>query len=108
MPINYKDYPPEFPEISARLREGRANNRCEECGAENHLPHPDTGSIVVLTTAHLNHIKDDIREENLKVLCQRCHLRLDLSRHIFNRVYGSDTRRLNCDLFEGTEYEYPR
>lgn len=32
---------------------------------------------VVLTTAHLNHIAGDDRDENLQALCQRCHLAHD-------------------------------
>ena len=43
---------------------------------------------VVLTTAHLNHKKHDTRHENLAALCQACHLRYDLPRHIRNRKYG--------------------
>ena len=31
----------------------RAENRCEWCGAVNYIPHPDTGSKVVLTIAHV-------------------------------------------------------
>lgn len=54
--------------------------RCE-CGAENYKPHPITGSIVILTVAHLGMPKPDgtpgskddlhdVREENLAALCQ--------------------------------------
>ena len=100
MPCDYKEYPANWKEISARIRNERAQNRCEECGAQNGKPHPVTGSKVVLTVAHLNHKKDDVRGENLKALCQRCHLRYDLSHHIFNRKYGRDTRKLNYDLFD--------
>jgi 5-methylcytosine-specific restriction endonuclease McrA len=34
MPINYKDYPPNWKEIRARILK-RANNRCEGCGLSN-------------------------------------------------------------------------
>lgn len=52
MPIDYRHYPPNWKEISLRIRE-REEWRCKWCGAINGEPHPDTGSIVVLTTAHL-------------------------------------------------------
>ena len=31
----------------------RSGGRCEWCGAVNYIPHPDTGSKVVLTIAHV-------------------------------------------------------
>jgi predicted nuclease with RNAse H fold len=93
MPINYKDYPPEFPEISKRIRFERANNCCEWCGAKNYEPHPITGSKVILTVAHLNHIKEDCRDDNLRALCQRCHLNYDRPHHIANRKRNAATRR---------------
>lgn len=39
----------------------------------------DAGSFVrvILTVAHLNHREDDNRPENLRALCQRCHLTHD-------------------------------
>lgn len=78
-------YPPDWDEISARIRFKRANNRCEQCGAVNYKPHPETGSRVVLTTAHLNHDPSDNRDENLKALCQACHNRYDAAKRAANR-----------------------
>lgn len=71
-PENKARYPKDWPAISKRIRE-RAGNKCEYCSAENGKPHPITGSKVVLTTAHLNHLPEDCRDENLKSLCQKCH-----------------------------------
>ncbi len=57
----------------------RAGNRCEgspaypDCRAENHQPHPVTGSRVVLTTAHLDHNPSNCDPANLRAWCQRCH-----------------------------------
>lgn len=96
MPVDWKRYPKEWKEISKRIRFERAGNQCEWCGAKNHEPHPDTGSMVVLTVAHLGvdyldgrkgdkHDKHDVREENLAALCQRCHLRYDIQEHVQNR-----------------------
>jgi len=100
MPIDYSEYPDNWHEISKRIRFERAGNKCEWCGAKNRMPHPVTGSMVVLTVAHLNHEKHDVRDENLAALCQRCHLGYDAKRHAYNRKYGRDTRKLNYDLFD--------
>lgn len=70
-------YPENWKEISARIRFERARGRCEKCGATHFQPHPLTGSRVVLATAHLNHIPEDVRNENLQAMCQRCHLKYD-------------------------------
>jgi hypothetical protein len=35
-PENRKLYPPNWPEISRRIRIGRAKNRCEVCGVRNY------------------------------------------------------------------------
>lgn len=88
MPIDYSEYPDDWHEISRYIRFERAGNRCEWCGAKNGEYHPETGSKVVLTVAHLNHIKDDVRDENLAALCQSCHLGYDAKHHALNRKYG--------------------
>ena len=85
MPIDYREYPPDWKDISKRIRFERANGKCEWCGAENYQPHPITGSKVILTVAHMNDDKMDISEDNLFALCQRCHLQYDLPKHIRNR-----------------------
>lgn len=55
---------------------------------------------IILTIAHLKHDKEnhDVKDEDLKALCQKCHLRHDLKRHIENRKYGIETRRRNYKL----------
>ena len=67
-------YPKDWALRSRFVRFVRARGRCEWCGAKHGEPHPITGSIVVLTTAHV----DDDRPEacsllNLAALCQKCH-----------------------------------
>jgi 5-methylcytosine-specific restriction endonuclease McrA len=84
MPIDYSKYPADWKDISQRIRFERANNHCEWCGAENYKPHPETGSKVILTVAHLNHDTMDNRDANLAALCQRCHLRHDADIHAQN------------------------
>lgn len=94
MPMNPARYPPDWPEISDRIR-WRAGNRCEwidqdgqRCQARQGLPSPITGSRVVLTVAHLgiptpdgspgsHQDKMDCRPENLLCLCQFHHLNYD-------------------------------
>jgi 5-methylcytosine-specific restriction endonuclease McrA len=70
-------YPKEWPLISLTIR-ALAGFRCEWCGAENGKPHPETGSKVVLTVAHLDHDPSHCADRNnLAALCQRCHNRYD-------------------------------
>jgi len=82
-PENRTRYPKTWPKIRADILD-RAGNRCEGsprfpwCRAENGKPHPETGSRVVLTIAHLADPIEDCRPSNLRAWCQRCHLRYDL------------------------------
>lgn len=112
VPIDYKEYPPDWPEISKRIRFERAQNKCEctgecnqhvgPCGAVNYEPHPVTGSKVVLTVAHWpDSNKYNVAEDNLHAWCQRCHLGADIKRHVRNRKYGRHhdrERQLRLDL----------
>jgi len=92
--IDYKNYPANWNAISSDIRFNRAQNRCEQCGAENYKPHPQTGSMVNLSVAHLNQDTTDNRPENLKALCQRCHLNYDRSSNKKRRKYGKDILNL--------------
>lgn len=91
-PENRARYPEDWPVISLRIRIERARYRCEctgecglvhderadgRCGAINRLPHPRTGSRVVLTVMHLNHDPENCSDENLLAGCQQCHNRYD-------------------------------
>ena len=66
------------------------------CIALNGKLHPISGSKVVLTVAHLGiakpygipgdkHDKHDVRPDNLKAMCQLCHLSFDFNDHIRKR-----------------------
>lgn len=99
-------YPKNWREISRRIRE-RAGNCCEgaprlypDCRAVNGQPHPVTGSIVVLTVAHLNHEPENCSDDNLAALCQRCHLTYDAKHHARNAAETRRRRRAVGDLFE--------
>ena len=82
-----KRYPTDWNLRRRFIIEYRAAGRCEWCGAVNYQPHPDTGSKVVLTIAH---VWDKRPEQasllNLAALCQRCHLNWDRREHEFNRL----------------------
>lgn len=94
MPIkseNVGRYPKDWKSISAAIRK-RAGDRCEcegECGLHpakrceehNGTPAKWAKGKIVLTVAHLNHTPEDCRDENLKAMCQRCHLRYDQKHH---------------------------
>lgn len=91
-PENRARYPRDWPAISARIRE-RAGDRCEcegECGRGTHAgrcpnrqgePAYGTGSRVVLTTAHLDHTPENCADDNLRSMCQGCHLHYDREHH---------------------------
>jgi hypothetical protein len=112
--MNRNLYPKNWRQISHRIRFERAEGKCEECGAPHNGFRDDNGdwygeefgiefphmtehmSKIVLTTAHLGIPKPDgspgdrsdtmdCREENLKALCQRCHLAFDRSDNINRR-----------------------
>ena len=75
MPIraeNKSRYPKNWPEISRAIRDA-AGNKCQQCGAANGQPHPITGSLVVLTVAHLDHTPENCQPANLRAWCQKCH-----------------------------------
>ena len=65
----------------------RAAGRCEWCGAVNYSAHPDTGSKVVLTIAHVwDKAPENASLLNLAALCQRCHNRWDAADRAWNRM----------------------
>ena len=82
-------YPPDWAAISRRIRFERAGNRCEWCRAENYQPHPDTGSKVILTVAHLDHNPANNADDNLAALCQRCHNTYDAPKRASNRKHNA-------------------
>jgi len=74
-------------------------DQSDRCLAINHGPHPITESMVVLTVAHLDHDPTNNDDDNLRAMCQRCHLAYDKEHH-------KQTRRKRLavrDLFEPEE-----
>jgi len=102
-------YPKDWKAISLAVRE-RAGWRCEgspaypDCRARNGQPHPVTGSVVILTVAHLDHMPENSADDNLRAICQRCHLTYDAAHHAANAASTRRSRRAIGDLFAcGTE-----
>lgn len=95
-PENKHRYPANWKDISLRIKE-RAGWQCEclgECGRGTHpnrcpnthnKPAYGTGSKVILTTAHLNHTPENCDDNNLKAMCQGCHLHYDKDHHAETR-----------------------
>lgn len=98
MPIDYREYHPKWTLIVLLIKRRALRDNgvdcCEgspkypDCRAENGLPHPETGSKVVLTTAHIDGDKENNKFSNLGRWCQRCHLAHDIGHHVMNRKYG--------------------
>lgn len=126
MPINYKEYPPNWKTEIRPAVLARAKDCCEECQAPNYalIYRPIKGksdwilapeghesdamaldgvkfSKIILTIAHLDHDKlnHDVKLDRLQALCQRCHLKYDLNRHINNWKYGRKHDTNNYKLF---------
>ena len=112
-PIRPEDrdrYPDDWKAISLRIRNERAAGQCEcegECRSRHHTqwlrlvrygveesprcPNLNgelsqwSGSRVVLTVAHLNHTPEESHDDNLKAMCQSCHLNYDREHHAETR-----------------------
>lgn len=86
----------------------RARYRCEgtpqfpECRAVNNDDHPETGSIVVLTIAHMDQNPLHNEDENLRALCQRCHNAWDAPHRRANAAVTRHSKRGQPDLFPRT------
>lgn len=101
MPIKDKSaYPPNWKEISHRIRFERAKGKCEHCGAVHgaYELHGDKLVKIILTTAHLDQDTTHNDDDNLAALCQRCHLRHDAGQHAAN---AAETRRGKRDAGSG-------
>jgi 5-methylcytosine-specific restriction endonuclease McrA len=106
MPCYYKQYAENWRWLSKQTISD-AGNKCELCFAPNGeliYRDPDSGhpwdlaenlqnheyknkklTRIVLTVHHIDGIKKNNSKQNLIALCQKCHLRLDLERHMKNR-----------------------
>lgn len=104
-PENRARYPKNWKQIVARIR-GRSGNVCEGspayplCRANNGEAHPVTGSIVVLTVAHLDHQPENCADDNLRHWCQRCHNTYDLPHRRKNAAATNRAKKAAGDLFD--------
>jgi hypothetical protein len=96
MPMQRERYPGDWGAIALQIKT-EVNWKCEQCDREcrrvgETLQHfidrvaakynpseiTQKPNRFLLTVAHLNHIPEDCRRENLKALCSGCHCRYDL------------------------------
>ena len=96
LPENKKRYPRDWKAISRAIKD-RAGWRCEcrgECGRgpehagedlrcpnAHNTPALNFGFNVVITTAHLDHVPENCGDDNLRAMCQCCHLAYDREHH---------------------------
>lgn len=103
-PENRARYPKDWKAIVAQVRE-RSGDCCEgspafpDCRAPNGAEHPVTGSRVVLTTGHLDHVPENCELSNLRHWCQRCHLVYDQKHHAETAAATRRARANTLDLF---------
>ena len=121
-PENRSRYPADWKSISLRIRD-RAGNVCEWCGvpngstierfrdlsgAEKWRIHEHRGTClgercgatrIVLTVAHLDHTPENCADENLRALCQKCHLTYDAKLHAAAARVTRDRKRGQGGLF---------
>jgi hypothetical protein len=112
MPIDYNDYPSNWKTEIRPAVLMRARDCCELCGVKNRMwvwyhpsipttfsqdekdaarwyggAYPGEGYRVVLTIAHYHeHEVANCGLDNLKALCQTCHLRHDAQFHAMKRI----------------------
>lgn len=100
-PENLARYPKDWKQIRAHILD-RAKHKCEQCGVPNYAyRNRTTGEVtrnemqvetwtcvdgdkatrIVLTIAHMDHTPENCGDDNLKALCQRCHLNYDAKHH---------------------------
>ena len=86
-----------------------AGNRCQgtpqfpDCRAQNSRPHPETGSLVVLTIMHMDHNESNNDWGNLNAACQRCHNTYDMPHRKQNAAKTRRKKSLQLDLVDWIE-----
>jgi hypothetical protein len=120
MPMQRFCYPANWHEIALQVKT-EANWKCEECGRECKKPSESLADFIdrivpkvhctdsydllaeisakptrfILTTAHLDHVPENVARSNLKALCSVCHCRYDLKamphKKMLKREFRSST-----------------
>ena len=107
MPIDYSKYPPDWKERIRPEILKRAKYKCENCGAPHKSFRVDVSkgcvyylnsedakqenklgiktTRIILTISHQDHNIMNNEYNNLKALCQKCHLKYDKELHLMNR-----------------------
>lgn len=96
MPMERDRYPANWKQIAMAKKES-VGWVCEVCGKQCRRPgEPFDTHKRTLTVAHLNHIPEDVRPENLMAMCAVCHLRYDAQHHVETRrrKRGENVRQL--------------
>ena len=123
-PENKARYPKDWKQIRARILE-RSGNKCEGSPAYPDCRIPNgwyrnntTGEVasdaweteawtgadgdsvtrIVLTVAHLDHTPEHCDDDNLKAMCQRCHLTYDAKLHAKNAYATRMAKRNTQEL----------
>jgi hypothetical protein len=110
-----KRYPKNWQEIRAEILK-RSKGQCEcdgECGLhtfdrcceKNGKPGKNMAGTVRLQVAHLNHVEKDCRPENLKAMCQRCHLRYDRVLHADGARKTRNKQRGQIDALDELSFQ---
>ena len=119
MPIDYKKYPDNWKWFSKQTIKD-AGNKCELCFAPNgktvgrfnsDYSHPwewtenlDECGVdyketkIVLTVHHIDGNLKNNERLNLIALCQRCHLKLDMQKHVRNRKVNKNKNQCEAVL----------
>lgn len=93
MPMDIDRYPPNWLTIAHRVKEA-AGWKCQKCGKQCRRPgEPFVTHQNTLTVAHLNHMPEDVRPENLMAMCAPCHLRYDARHHAETRRRKAEEKR---------------
>ena len=99
MPMDRKRYPKEWKLISKSIKDA-VGWKCQKCGKQCRRPgEPFDTHKRTLTVAHLNHIPEDVRPENLMAMCAPCHLRYDAKHH-------AETRKKRRTEHENSNLDY--
>ena len=115
MPCDYKEYPKNWKWLSRQVILD-AGDRCELCYAPNrtyvqrlkwadypwykikNAQEGEKHTRVVLTVHHIDGDKQNSTKQNLIALCQRCHLRLDLAKHMKNRKTRKNSKQVSLEI----------
>jgi 5-methylcytosine-specific restriction endonuclease McrA len=53
---------------------------------------------IVLTVSHTDHVPEHCTDDNLRALCQQCHLRHDLRHHNHTRRFGLEVGQMELEV----------